>query len=77
MQPNEIKARLEQFYTNSAVEVVDLTGTADHYQVSVTSNAFEGKSRIQAHRQVMDLFQKELQSGEIHAFTISTQIPKG
>ena len=77
MKPEEIKARLEQAYEGAAVQVIDLTGTLDHYQVSITSKAFEGKSRIQAHRQVMDLFQNELQSGEIHAFTISTQTPKG
>ncbi len=76
MKPEEIKSRLEKYYTNSTVEVVDLTGTLDHYHVSVVSKAFEGKSRVQAHRQVMDLFQSELQSGELHAFTISTQTPK-
>ncbi len=70
MTADEIKQRLKTKYQNSKVEVVDLTGTHDHYQVVIQSTAFQGLSRIQSHRQIMDLFAPELKTGEIHAFTI-------
>ena len=71
-----MKARLEQAYPDGRVEVVDLTGTHDHYQVMVASEAFTGLSRIEQQRHVMAVFQAELETGEVHALTIKAQVPK-
>ncbi len=73
MKPEEIKQRLQNAYPDGSVEVVDLTGTHDHYQVAVTSKEFKGLSRIQAHKHVMNVFAEELKTGEVHALTIKTQ----
>ena len=70
MTPTEVKARLQTAYPDGAIEVVDLTGTHDHYQVSIESQAFAGLSRIQSQRHVMDVFGPELKTGEVHALTI-------
>lgn len=70
MTPDQVKQRLLQAYPDGAVEVVDLTGTHDHYQVSVESAAFKGLTRLQRQRHVMDAFDAELKSGEVHALTI-------
>lgn len=75
MTPAEMKNRLEKAYPGGAVTVVDLTGTADHYQVSVTSKVFAGMSRIERHRHVNEVFAEELKTGEVHALTIQTQLP--
>lgn len=72
MTPEQMKARLEQAYPDGTVEVVDLTGTHDHYQVSIESTAFSGLSRIQQQRHVMAVFDAELKTGEVHALTIKT-----
>lgn len=72
MTPQEIQARLQAAYPDAEVEVVDLTGTHDHYQVSVLSEAFKGMSRIQQHKHVMSVFDAELKTGEVHALTIKT-----
>ncbi len=76
MTPQEVKARLEQAYPDGQVDVVDLTGTHDHYQVMIESKAFEGLSRIQQQRHVMAVFDAELKTGEVHALTIKTLIKK-
>lgn len=76
MTPEQVKARLEQAYPDGAVEVVDLTGTHDHYQVLIESKAFEGMSRIQQQRHVMAVFDAELKTGEVHALTIKTVLKK-
>ncbi len=59
------------------MEVVDLTGTHDHYQVSVQSDAFQGMNRIQQHKHVMNVFDAELKTGEVHALTIKTSLKQG
>lgn len=74
MTPEQMKQRLQQFYPNSAIEVFDLTGTEDHYEVSIESVAFQGLSRIQQHQHVMKCFGPELQTGEVHALSIKTKI---
>ncbi|HVK62114.1 MAG TPA: BolA/IbaG family iron-sulfur metabolism protein [Bdellovibrionales bacterium] len=74
MTPDQLKTRLEAAYPDGTVDVVDLTGTHDHYQVAVTSGAFKGLSRIQAHKHVMNVFDAELKTGEVHALTIKTTV---
>ncbi|HRO67245.1 MAG TPA: BolA/IbaG family iron-sulfur metabolism protein [Pseudobdellovibrionaceae bacterium] len=74
MSPQEIKTRLEQAYPGANVEVFDLTGTEDHYEVSVESPVFAGLSRIQQHQHVMAVFGPELKTGEVHALSIKTKI---
>jgi stress-induced morphogen len=76
MTPQQIKERLEKAYPGDPVEVVDLTGTHDHYQVMITSNAFKGLTRIQQHKHVMNVFAEELKTGEVHALTITTKLPE-
>lgn len=76
MTPDQVKARLQQAYPDGSVDVIDLTGTHDHYQVMIESSAFEGLSRIQQQRHVMAVFDAELKTGEVHALTIKTTIKK-
>ena len=72
MTPEQMKSRLSEAYPDGRIEVVDLTGTMDHWQVYVESAAFKGLSRIQCQRHVMDVFKAELATGEVHALTIKT-----
>jgi stress-induced morphogen len=74
MTPEALRTRIEDTYSDAKVEVVDLTGTQDHYQVFVETASFKGLSRIQQHKSVMDIFSVELKSGEIHALTIRTNV---
>lgn len=76
MTPDQLKARLTDAYPNSTVEVIDLTGTHDHYQVMIESEVFAGMSRIQQQRHVMSVFDAELKTGEVHALTIKTIVKK-
>ena len=74
MTPEQMKTRLSQAYPDANIEVVDLTGTHDHWQVAITSDAFKGLSRIQQQRHVMAVFDAELKTGEVHALTIKTSV---
>ena len=76
MMPSEMQNRIETQWPGSQVEVRDLTGTADHWQVTVVSPAFEGKSMLEQHRMVKGLFEAEISSGALHALSLKTYIPE-
>ncbi len=75
MLPAEIQNKIETALVGSQAKVTDLTGTADHYQVTVISPAFEGKSMIDQHRMVKGVFEKDIASGEVHALSLKTFTP--
>ncbi|MBK9321923.1 MAG: BolA/IbaG family iron-sulfur metabolism protein [Bdellovibrionaceae bacterium] len=74
MTPQEIQNRLAKAYPDGTVLVTDLTGTHDHYEVTIESKLFVGMSRIQQHQHVMSVFGPELKTGEVHALSIKTKI---
>jgi stress-induced morphogen len=69
-----MKQRLMAAYPDGIVDVVDLTGTQDHWEVFVESEKFQGQTRIQQHQSVMAVFQPELKTGEVHALSIRTKV---
>jgi len=71
----EIKQRIEAALPGSRAEVVDTTGTADHFQATVVSHAFEGLSRIEQHRLVYGALQADI-GGAIHALALKTRVPE-
>lgn len=76
MTPQELKDKIKNSFPDGQVEVFDLTGTQDHYEVSVTSTKFLGLTRIQQHKMVMAAVDAELKSGEVHALSIQTHQKK-
>jgi stress-induced morphogen len=76
MTPDNLRKRLEQLAPGTHVEITDLTGTQDHYQALIVSNAFQGKIMIDQHRLVLGLVQPEVDSGELHALTMKTYTPE-
>jgi len=76
MKPSQMQERLEAAYPGAQIQVTDLTGTEDHYQVVVVHPVFKGLSRIEQHQHVMKVFADELRTGEVHALTIKTATPQ-
>ncbi|NDF13010.1 MAG: BolA/IbaG family iron-sulfur metabolism protein [Proteobacteria bacterium] len=62
---------LEAHFKDAVITLVDTAGDNDHWAASITSSAFQGKSRIMQHRMVQDAV-KHLQ---IHALSITTKTP--
>ena len=69
---DEVKSRIEAGIPGAYADVQ----TADevHFDVTVRAGAFEGLSRVQQHRLVMDIFDGEL-GGAIHALALKTEVP--
>jgi stress-induced morphogen len=71
----EIKQRIEAAIPGATVEVEDWTGGGDHFKATVTAAAFAGRSRIEQHRLVYEVFGAEI-GGPIHALSLKTQSPQ-
>jgi stress-induced morphogen len=67
----EIKQRIEAALPGSEAEVLDTTGTGDHFQATVTAEAFAGLSRVQQHRLVYAALEADI-GGAIHALALRT-----
>ncbi len=68
----EIKLRIEAAIPGAQAAVEDLTGGGDHFRATVQADAFAGKSRLDQHRMVYDVFGPEV-GGPIHALSIKTE----
>jgi stress-induced morphogen len=74
MTAQSMESSLKKQFPDADVIVSDLTGTHDHFEVRIASQQFQGRSRIECQRLVMDVFACELKSGEVHALTIKTLV---
>ena len=73
--PEKIDSMIRASFDVTHVDVVDLTGTRDHYSVVVVSPEFDGKLPIKQHRMVNAALAEPLASGEIHALQLKTLTP--
>jgi len=74
MTPESVRRLLLAALPGAEIELVDLTGTEDHYQARVVSQAFEGKTLIEQHQLVYRALGDALH-GPIHAFALKTYTP--
>ena len=65
-------ALIRRSMPDAEVEVVDLTGTMDHFNVVVRSNAFAGVPLMDRHRMVEAALAEARADGRIHALSIRT-----
>jgi stress-induced morphogen len=57
---------------DAEVGVFDRTGTMDHFNVTVRSRAFAGKSLIEQHQLVYGALKAALKDGRVHAVELKT-----
>ena len=75
MLPHEIKARIESTLSTTEVQVTEFSGGTDHYSVLIVSEEFAGVPLLKRHRRVLDAFQSEIETGEVHALSIKAYTP--
>ena len=76
MQKQDVKRRIEEGLAGAEALVSEFSGGDDHYAVVVIAREFEGKMLLKRHRMVLDLFQSEIATGEVHALTIKAYTPE-
>lgn len=67
----EVEKLIKTHLQDAHVEVSDLTGTMDHLNIFVASDAFKGKMLIDQHQIIMDILKEDLKE-KIHAVKIKT-----
>jgi stress-induced morphogen len=76
VERDEIETLLRKAFPDTMVlELEDLTGTKDHYELTIVSAGFEGLSRIAQHQAVYRAL-GALMTGPIHALALHTHTPK-
>lgn len=74
IDPEALRALLGSAFPGADIDLVDLTGTRDHYQARIVSSAFEGKTPLEQHRMVYGALGDAMQ-GPIHALALKTYTP--
>ena len=75
IEPAEVERLLRGRFGDAQIELVDLTGTQDHYQASIVSSAFTGKTLVEQHQLVYGALGSAM-SGAIHALALKTYTPE-
>jgi acid stress-induced BolA-like protein IbaG/YrbA len=57
---------------DAQVDVFDRTGTMDHFNLTVRSQAFAGRTPIEQHQLVYGALRAALKDGRVHAVELKT-----
>ncbi len=75
IHPNDLTRYITDAFADAQVAVTDRTGTMDHYQVTVVSEAFEGVNLLNRQRMVYKALSDPMGDGRIHALELSLATP--
>jgi stress-induced morphogen len=70
----ELERMIETAIPGARVEVLD-EGGGDHLRAIVSSEHFEGLSRLDQHRMVKAAVAERFEDGTIHALSVKTSVP--
>jgi stress-induced morphogen len=73
--PQDIEQRIRSAVAGARVVVEDLTGTADHYRITVVAPEFDGLTSLQRHRLVQASL-RDVLGGALHAIQLTTRTPE-
>lgn len=71
MKSEEVKKRILERFPDALVQVEDLSGNGDHFDIRVACKEFAGKSQVQQHQLVYQALGDAMKA-EIHAARIQT-----
>ena len=75
MEPESVKRLIASGIPDAKIEVIDTTGSKDHFSAIVISSSFEGLSLIDQHKEVYKAVGEHM-TKEIHALQLKTFSPK-
>ncbi|MCM0591071.1 MAG: BolA family transcriptional regulator [Gloeotrichia echinulata IR180] len=76
ISPQKVEEMIKAELPDAQVQVKDLTGGGDHYQVTVVSSQFGGKGLVQQHQLVYDAVREAMSTEAIHALAVKTYTPE-
>ena len=75
MKSAEIERLIQEAMPDAQVRIEDLRGDGDHFAAYVTSQSFQGKSRVQQHQLVYQALRGAM-GEQLHALALQTSIPE-
>jgi stress-induced morphogen len=75
IHPSEIEKLIVAALPDARVDIMDRTGTLDHYTVRIVSDGFEGQNPLDRRRRVYKILADPMEDGRIHAIELKTQTP--
>lgn len=76
ISPQQIEEMIKAELPDAQIQVQDLTGGGDHYQVTVVSSQFAGKGLVQQHQLVYGALRQAMSTEAIHALAVKTFTPE-
>ena len=76
ISPEQLSTLIKGELPDAQVQVEDLTGGGDHYQATVISSAFAGKSLVQQHQMVYRAVNSVMADNSLHALALKTSTPE-
>jgi stress-induced morphogen len=74
LDPEQLQELLRHAFPDAELDLVDLTGGRDHYELRITSERFVGVASLGRHRMVYAAL-KEHMKADIHALALVTRTP--
>ena len=72
MEKELIEKLIKNSIPDANIIIEDLRGDGDHYSATITSKAFEGKSKIEQHKMVYESLEGKM-GKELHALMLKTK----
>ncbi len=76
ISPQQIEEMIKAEMPDAQIQVQDLTGGGDHYQVTIVSSQFAGKGLVQQHQLVYGALRQAMSTEAIHALALKTYTPE-
>ena len=73
---NEISNLIMTAFPDARLELKDIAGDSNHYSAKITSETFNGKSKIDQHKMVYKALKGKM-GNELHALALTTEEKNG
>ena len=76
MNLKEIESMIKEALPDAIIDIQDLAGDGTHYSATITSSAFNGKSKIEQHKMIYNSLKGKM-GNELHALALKTKEKNG
>ena len=76
MNLKEIESMIKEALPDAIIDIQDLAGDGNHYSATITSSAFNGKSKIEQHKMKYNSLKGKM-GNELHALALKTKEKNG
>lgn len=73
MEAADIERLIRTAFPDAVLTLIDTAGDKDHYELTVKSAAFQGKSRVEQHRMVFEALGGAMDK-TLHALAVKTAV---